>query len=223
MLCCSHLPFPENVSVCIYFTKAYNDWLKGSSACYSHQVQLDYNVKLLYCSTNFLNEHAVFLLRWTEAYLNLNGPCKVADVYKERYVWAVAKIKVLVRKAVFELLDVAPRDDGDLLPGLGACWRTEKQREKRHRGAGGKRESSIWRRMLTKRWKMKINGRKKNKTWTTVFTSLSLHYTNSENMNLNKNNQLLIEDFFIHTRWTNQTWQQRLRHCSQTIQLREEK
>lgn len=56
-----------------------------------------------------------------EANLNLNGPRKVADIHKERYVWAVAKVKVLVGEAVFELLDVAARDDGDLLARLGAC------------------------------------------------------------------------------------------------------
>lgn len=53
--------------------------------------------------------------------MNLNGPRKVADVDKERYVWAVAEVKVLVGEAVFELLDVAARDDRDLLTGLGAC------------------------------------------------------------------------------------------------------
>lgn len=53
--------------------------------------------------------------------MDLNGPREVADVDEERYVWAVAEIKVLVGEAVFELLDVAPRHDRDLLPGLGAC------------------------------------------------------------------------------------------------------
>ena len=61
----------------------------------------------------------------SEAYLNLNGPRKVADVDKERYVRAVAEVKVLVGEAVFELLDVAPGHDWDLLPGLGSCWTTE--------------------------------------------------------------------------------------------------
>lgn len=53
--------------------------------------------------------------------MNLNGPGEVADIDKERYVRAVAEVEVLVGEAVFELLDVAPRDDGDLLAGLGAC------------------------------------------------------------------------------------------------------
>lgn len=60
-------------------------------------------------------------MKQSKAYLNLNGPREVADVDKEGYVWAVAEIKVLVGEAVLELLDVAPRDDRDLLPGLGAC------------------------------------------------------------------------------------------------------
>lgn len=59
--------------------------------------------------------------RWGETYLNLNGPSKVADIDKERYVLVVAEIKVLIGEAVFELFDVAPRDDGDLLSGLGSC------------------------------------------------------------------------------------------------------
>lgn len=42
------------------------------------------------------------------ANLDLNRPREVADVYEERYVRAVAEIKVLVGEAVFELLDVAP-------------------------------------------------------------------------------------------------------------------
>lgn len=65
--------------------------------------------------------------------MNLNGPREVADVDEKRYVRAVAEVKVLVGEAVFELLDVAPRDDGDLLPGLGACWRTETRTGKRDR------------------------------------------------------------------------------------------
>lgn len=54
----------------------------------------------------------------------LNGPREVADVDEERYVGAVAEVKVLVGEAVFELLDVAAGDDGDLLTGLGSCCRT---------------------------------------------------------------------------------------------------
>lgn len=53
--------------------------------------------------------------------MDLNGPREVADVDEEGDVRAVAEIKVLVGETVFELLDVAPRDDGDLLPSLGAC------------------------------------------------------------------------------------------------------
>lgn len=56
---------------------------------------------------------------WT--HLNLHGPREVADVDEEGDVRAVAEVKVLVGEAVFELLDVAPGDDGDLLPGLSAC------------------------------------------------------------------------------------------------------
>jgi len=53
--------------------------------------------------------------------LDLNGPREVADVDEEGDVWAVAEVKVLVGEAVFELLDAAPGDDGDLLAGLSAC------------------------------------------------------------------------------------------------------
>lgn len=72
--------------------------------------------------------------------MDLNGPCEVADIDKERYVWAVAEIKVLVGEAVFELLNVAPRDNGDLLPGLSACWMTERRTQKRDRDGEGVRQ-----------------------------------------------------------------------------------
>lgn len=68
--------------------------------------------------------------------MNLDGPREVADVDEERYVRAVAEVEVLVGEAVFELLDVAPRDDGDLLPGLGARWMTERRTGKRDGGGG---------------------------------------------------------------------------------------
>lgn len=71
--------------------------------------------------------------------MNLNGPRKVADVDKERNVGVVAEIKVFVGEAVFELLDVAPGDDGDLLAGLGPCWMRQRQREREactHRDGG---------------------------------------------------------------------------------------
>ena len=72
--------------------------------------------------------------------MNLNGPREVADVDEEGDVGAVAEIKVLVGEAVFELLDVAPGDDGDLLPGLGACWMTERERRGGTRGKDVKEE-----------------------------------------------------------------------------------
>lgn len=59
--------------------------------------------------------------------MNLNGPGEVADIDKEGYVRVVAEVEVLVGEAVFKLLDVAPGHDGDLLPGLGARWRTEEK------------------------------------------------------------------------------------------------
>lgn len=68
------------------------------------------------------------MLPWIGAYLNLNGPCEVADVDEERNVWAVAEIKVLVGEAVFELPDVAPGHYGNLLAGLCSCWMRCQQR-----------------------------------------------------------------------------------------------
>lgn len=65
--------------------------------------------------------------------MNLDGPREVADVDEEGDVGAVAEVEVLVGEAVLELLDVAPRHDGDLLTRLGACWWTT------GRGAGGRR------------------------------------------------------------------------------------
>lgn len=62
-----------------------------------------------------------------KAYLDLDGPGEVADINEEGDVWVVAEVKVLVGEAVFELLDVAPRHDGNLLSGLRACWRTRGQ------------------------------------------------------------------------------------------------
>lgn len=60
-----------------------------------------------------------------KAHLDLNRPREVADVDKERYVRAVAEIKVLVGEAVLELFDVAPWDDWNLLSGLGTCLKIE--------------------------------------------------------------------------------------------------
>lgn len=60
--------------------------------------------------------------------MNLDGPGEVADIDKEGDVRAVAEVKVLVGEAVFELPDVAPGDDGDLLPGLRAGCRTTQKK-----------------------------------------------------------------------------------------------
>lgn len=69
--------------------------------------------------------------------MNLDGPGEVADIDKKGDVRAVAEVKVLVGEAVFELPDVAPGDDGDLLPGLRAGCRTDRQKEdKRETGEG---------------------------------------------------------------------------------------
>lgn len=65
--------------------------------------------------------------------MDLDGPGEVADVDKKGDVGVVAEVKVLVGEALLELLDVAPGDDGDLLPGLGPGWRAHK---------GEKREAS---------------------------------------------------------------------------------
>lgn len=77
-----------------------------------------------------------------DTHLNLDGPGEVADVDEEGDVGAVAEVKVLVGEAVPELLDVAPGDDGDLLPGLRASCRTDRRsrkdrRVKRGRGPPG--------------------------------------------------------------------------------------
>lgn len=86
------------------------------------------------------------------AYLDLDGPREVTDVDEESNVGAVSEIKVLIGKAFFELFNVAPRDDGDLLSGLGARWVTNKgqrwrekigiqdDKEKRRRKGKGKRQ-----------------------------------------------------------------------------------
>lgn len=60
--------------------------------------------------------------------MNLDGPGEVADIDKKGDVRAVAEVKVLVGEAVFELPDVAPGDDGDLLPGLRAGCKTDRRR-----------------------------------------------------------------------------------------------
>lgn len=73
-------------------------------------------------------------MRGREAHLYLNGPREVANIDKERDVGAVAEVEVLVGEAVLELLDVAPGDDGDLLPGLGAGWRAERRTEREREG-----------------------------------------------------------------------------------------
>lgn len=65
--------------------------------------------------------------------MNLDGPGEVADIDKKGDVRAVAEVKVFVGEAVFELPDVAPGDDGDLLPGLRAGCRTNT----RSSGEGG--------------------------------------------------------------------------------------
>lgn len=62
--------------------------------------------------------------------MNLDGPGEVADIDKKGDVRAVAEVKVLVGEAVFELPDVAPGDDGDLLPGLRAGCRTDRRTTK---------------------------------------------------------------------------------------------
>lgn len=60
--------------------------------------------------------------------MDLDGPGEVADVDKKGDVGAVAEVKVLVGEALLELLDVAPGDDGDLLPGLRAGCRAHKEK-----------------------------------------------------------------------------------------------
>lgn len=65
--------------------------------------------------------------------MDLDGPGEVADVDEEGDVGVVAEVEVLVGEALLELLDVAPGDDGDLLPGLRAGWR-EKRSESRTTG-----------------------------------------------------------------------------------------
>lgn len=70
---------------------------------------------------------SVFCCREAQTHLDLDGPGEVADVDEEGDVGVVAEVKVLVGEALLELLDVAPGDDGDLLPGLGAGWRTKEK------------------------------------------------------------------------------------------------
>lgn len=71
--------------------------------------------------------------------MNLDGPGEVADIDKKGDVWVVAEVKVLVGEAVLELPDVAPGDDGDLLPGLRAGCRTTQKEDKRKTGEGWQR------------------------------------------------------------------------------------
>lgn len=75
--------------------------------------------------------------------MNLDGPREVADVDEEGDVGAVAEVEVLVGEAVLELLDVAPRHDGDLLTGLGACWWSTGRggAGRRNTGGDGRKES----------------------------------------------------------------------------------
>lgn len=107
-------------------------WLQCQNVLWQHKLHLTVFENRVRCSLEKkIVEPTVFLCSCTEAYLDLNGPCKVADIDKERYVRAVSEIEVLVGEAVFELLNVAPRDDRDLLPGLGSCWMTERRTKRR--------------------------------------------------------------------------------------------
>jgi hypothetical protein len=40
------------------------------------------------------------------SYLNFDGPGEITDINKESDIWMVAKIKLLIRKAIFVLLNV---------------------------------------------------------------------------------------------------------------------
>lgn len=95
-------------------------------------------------------ESSIFLYRSMEAHLYLNGPREVANIDEERDVGAVAEVEVLVGEAVLELLDVAPGDDGDLLPGLGAGWRAERRTEREREG--GRMEGKKWKEVYGRRW-----------------------------------------------------------------------
>jgi hypothetical protein len=42
----------------------------------------------------------------SSSYLNFDGPSEITDINKESDVWMVAKIKFLIREAIFVFLDV---------------------------------------------------------------------------------------------------------------------
>lgn len=45
-------------------------------------------------------------VRPKSTYLNFDGPGEITDIHKESDVWVVAKIKLLIREAIFVLLNV---------------------------------------------------------------------------------------------------------------------
>lgn len=60
------------------------------------------------------------------SYLNFDGPGEITDINEESDIWVVAKIKFLVREAIFVLLNVGFWNNRHLFSSLGSSCQKEK-------------------------------------------------------------------------------------------------
>lgn len=56
------------------------------------------------------------------SYLNFDGPGEITDINKESDILVVAKIKLLIREAIFVLLNVGFRNNRHLFSSLGSSY-----------------------------------------------------------------------------------------------------
>lgn len=62
------------------------------------------------------------------SYLNFDGPGEITNVNKESDIWVVTKIKLLIREAIFVLLDVGFRNNRHLFSSLGSSYQEGKKK-----------------------------------------------------------------------------------------------
>lgn len=60
------------------------------------------------------------------SYLNFDGPGEITDINEESDIWVVAKIELLIRKAIFVLLNVGFWNNRHLFSSLGSRYQEEK-------------------------------------------------------------------------------------------------